>query len=419
MRRSVAVVLAAMGIGTVGSIGWAWGGAVHLARTGQLGCWDVGGISVDCLGTGQDGDKRAGAAWPAGRFVSGSGAEADCVLDRLTGLMWAKVQNAAIQNWSSAVVWAFDTAALCGYTDWRLPNLVELESLENQQEANLATWLATQGFGTLLAGNAWSSSTQADVPDQAWYLFVWDGQVDYQTKSTRDLVWPVRTAGPGAIQLPRSGQQRCWDAGGTVVDCGTDYAGPGQDGALRRGNAWPSPRFTGNGDGTVTDNLTGLVWLRDANCTETVGGVAKGSGFLTWPDALTWSNHLATGNCALNDGSHAGDWRLPNKKELASLVDLERAAPAVPNAAGSGGWTAGDPFVNLPFGTSIYLWTSTTVPDSLARAWQVDLWDGWQVSRPKTNNGYVWPVRGGGSAATLFDDGLESGGATRWSAALP
>ena len=44
----------------------------------------------------------------------------------------------------------------------------------------------------------------------------------------------------------------------------------GSDGALQKGTAWPNPRFTGNGDGTVTDNLTGLTWLQNTNCTDTV-----------------------------------------------------------------------------------------------------------------------------------------------------
>ena len=40
----------------------------------------------------------------------------------------------------------------------------------------------------------------------------------------------------------------------------------GDDGDLEMGVPWPSPRFTDKGDGTVTDNLTGLIWLKDANC---------------------------------------------------------------------------------------------------------------------------------------------------------
>jgi len=86
----------------------------------------------------------------------------------------------------------------------------------------------------------------------------------------------------------------------------------GSDGDLQKGVTWPNPRFTDNTDGTVTDNLTGLIWLKDANCDESKN----------WANALTWCNSLASGACGLTDNSVAGDWRLPNVKELHSLIDL-------------------------------------------------------------------------------------------------
>jgi hypothetical protein len=83
----------------------------------------------------------------------------------------------------------------------------------------------------------------------------------------------------------------------------TSYA-TGDDGDLERGVAWPNPRFTNNGDGTVTDNLTGLIWLQDANC----------FGLKNWDNTLSACNGLANGQCGLTDGSNAGDWKLPNRK---------------------------------------------------------------------------------------------------------
>ena len=77
------------------------------------------------------------------------------------------------------------------------------------------------------------------------------------------------------------------------------------------GVPWPDPRFTDNGDGTVTDNLTGLIWLKYANC----------FGETNWHDALDASNNLTNGQCGLSDGSNLGDWRLPNEGELGSLID--------------------------------------------------------------------------------------------------
>ena len=83
----------------------------------------------------------------------------------------------------------------------------------------------------------------------------------------------------------------------------------GDDGDLEKGAAWPSPRFTDNSNGTVTDNLTGLVWLKNANC----------FGSRTWATALSDANALNSGECSLSDDSSAGDWWLPNVRELQSL----------------------------------------------------------------------------------------------------
>ena len=86
------------------------------------------------------------------------------------------------------------------------------------------------------------------------------------------------------------------------------------------GRAWPTRRFNDNHDGTVTDYLTGLVWLKNADC----------FGFRTWDQALTVCNSLANGSYGLMDGSVAGDWRLPNVKEIESLVDYNRLVHACP-----------------------------------------------------------------------------------------
>jgi hypothetical protein len=97
----------------------------------------------------------------------------------------------------------------------------------------------------------------------------------------------------------------------------TSYAAR-DDGAIRAGVVLPSPRFTDNGDGTVRDNATGLIWLKNANC----------FGLRTWAQASMLANNLANGQCGLTDGSSAGDWRLPNIRELLSLVDFSRFTPA-------------------------------------------------------------------------------------------
>ena len=166
----------------------------------------------------------------------------------------------------------------------------------------------------------------------------------------------------------KTGQTACSDTSGNTIDC----AGTGQDGETQAGVAI-DPRFTDNGDGTATDNLTGLIWLQRANC----------FGLRVWADALSDANTLADGSCGLTDGSVAGDWRLSNVRELPSLVDYGRVNPALP---------LGHPFFGVQ---ANFYWTSTSNPHSTTSAWFVSLFYGYVGYNGKNYAYYVWPVRGG------------------------
>ncbi len=163
-----------------------------------------------------------------------------------------------------------------------------------------------------------------------------------------------------------------------------------EDGSLQKGVEWPSPRFTDNEDGTVTDNLTGLIWLKDASC----------EGAMSWSDALTWSNSLYDGctdcggtnnDCGLTDSSGAGDWRVPNLKELSSLIDYGAYAPALPS---------GHPFTGVISGGGAYYWSSTSYR-SPSNAWYVHVGSGDVDIFTKVGDvglglqTWVWPVRSG------------------------
>ena len=149
------------------------------------------------------------------------------------------------------------------------------------------------------------------------------------------------------------------------------------DGWYHKGVAWGTTmgnyRFTDNGNGTITDNLTGLIWLKEANCW----------GTLTWSQALTYANGLLNGQCGLTDGSNAGDWRLPNIKEMASLIDYDYSGPAMHQSYF---------FNNVQ---SDNYWSSTTNPFYTDVAWFVYMFYGSVNGGVKTESLYVWPVRGG------------------------
>jgi len=158
---------------------------------------------------------------------------------------------------------------------------------------------------------------------------------------------------------------------GSTIDDAT-----GEDGGLRKGVTWPNPRFTDNGDETVTDNLTGLMWIKNAQ---------QISGRTTWSEAITACNDL-------NFATHT-DWRLPNVRELQSLIHYGYYDPAIPNTEGNGKCTnSGDPFTNVQSG---YYWSSTSVAHSNNLAWIVGMRTGYVDHNGKSATYPVLPVRGG------------------------
>lgn len=180
--------------------------------------------------------------------------------------------------------------------------------------------------------------------------------------------WGEQTGTYPISAVPRTGQT-------------TSYAF-GDDGDLRKGMAWPEPRFTDHRDGTVTDHLTGLIWLKNANC----------FGALEWSKALEKASALhdgcpdcatSGGDCGLNDGSGLGQWRLPNIKELQSLIDFGRDSPALP---------PGHPFTSAQ---SVYFWSSTSLVRNPDLAWFLLLHNGFVNYAGKFKAHHVWPVRGG------------------------
>jgi len=175
-------------------------------------------------------------------------------------------------------------------------------------------------------------------------------------------IWAIPLA-----PLPHTGLTQCYNSSGVVISC----TETGQDAEYQKGVAWPDPRFTDHGDGTVTDNLTGLMWSRD---TQEIPGT------MTWEEALQACENLILGA----DGNNTyTDWRLPNIRELHSLIDFSEYDPAIPSD---------HPFTNV---LPSYYWSSTTYLNAV-RTWVVYMSVGYAYAIQKRGNyGYVWPVRGG------------------------
>ena len=240
-----------------------------------------------------------------------------CVRDNTTGLIWeAKVPSGthaatARYTWDEARTFAEQVAAegLCGYHDWRLPRQVELFGLVNFTPPALPIdkpMVDMTHFPLMLSTSYWTSEPLVILEGYAWNVdFAFNGVSNGRT-TDEDL--PVM---------------------------------------LVRGDP-ATPRFTVNGDGTVSDARTGLMWDRCARGQTFRDGTCVGS-----PEAFMAIDAFKEPD-RRNQKRHRGyaDWRLPNIKELDTLLDLRYVRPA----------TDSEIFPNLGLGS--VFWTSTTEPGS-------------------------------------------------------
>lgn len=376
---------------------------IKLAKTGQNNCYDETGVIIPCTDTGQDGELQHGAAWPDPRFIdNGDGT----ITDRLTGLMWLKDANCLASQYpvfdndgtagDGVITWqhALDfivsintgTYANCGagHADWRLPNRTELKSLADYSQTGPALQAGHPFTNAGTHPGYWSSTTYAPAKDIAWIFNFVTGGVDYNNKINGNYaVWPVRGS---STSLSKTGQTTCYDQDGALRAC----TGTGEDGEHQSGLSWPSPRFTDHADGTMTDKLTGLMWLQDANCmASNYAGfdiyAPNGDGDVNWQLALAFVASINTGTSSLCGAGHT-DWRLPNTSELESIID---------SGSDTGlGWLSAEGFINVQTSWNRY-WTSTTAMFAPSNAHMV-IGLGHHLYLPKAIPGnpvYVWPVR--------------------------
>jgi len=141
-------------------------------------------------------------------------------------------------------------------------------------------------------------------------------------------------------------------------------------------------RYIDNGDGTVTDNRTGLIWLKNANC----------FGKHNWETARQLVAKLADGQCGLSDGSKPGDWRLPTIDEWEAMVDQKHRNPALSNTTNTAQWKEEDAFSGVQVND---YWSSTPFASGESHAWFVYLVNGFVRYDVNTRPSYVWPLRGG------------------------
>lgn len=201
------------------------------------------------------------------------------ITDNVTGLIWSQELSSSAFSWSDASDYC-ESLTLGGYTDWRLPTVKELWSLRDFSQG--WPWVDTDYFHLVGDGSdqrqqhSWSSNT---------YLV----ESEYQNEQV--------LGDPAFIVNDWTGHIKAMEGNRFVR-------------AVRGNTGYGINDFAENGDGTVSDNATGLMWAQDDN------GEA-----LDWEAALSYAENATTAGY--------DDWRLPNAKELQSIADYSGVFPAM------------------------------------------------------------------------------------------
>ena len=303
-----------------GDYGTASAGSYVVVDTGQSACYDNNGSAVSCQGAGQTlsgQDAQYMGNQPAYKD-NGDGT----VTDSNTGLVWV-AEHGDRMTWEEAVAGA-PGFTLAGYDDWRLPTIKELYSLIDFD-----------------GGFVSSSSDSTPYIDTEYFTFIYGDEaganrpIDAQYWSATEYVGATMNGDHTVFGVNF--------ADGRIKGYGTSM--PNGSNMLQfvkyvRGNPdYGRNSFVDQSDGTVRDEATGLVWQKGDS----------GSG-MKWADAMA--------HCEGLELAGHDDWRLPDAKELQSIVDYSRA-PAVTGTA------AIDPVFDITDIQSFF-WTTTTHLDGPA-----------------------------------------------------
>ena len=267
-----------------------------LSDTGQQGCYDENGSSVNCPSVGSSlygQDAQYATTSPNFEICDDS-----VVVDKNTKLMWQKAHNEPRLNYADAEA-ACASLELGGFSDWRIPDIKEAFSIanfsgtidESESTSPSNPYVFSEYFdiaysedlvltGThdpQMMGQTWTSTSR---PDNSTINYFWnylDGHLKSQSNTNTDVALMYRCV---------------------------------------RGEKDLNNNFTNNGDGTVSDNATGLMWQ-----TENAYNSANASFQFTWAEALE----------SCEDSTVAGytDWKLPDVKELQSIVDYTDADDSI------------------------------------------------------------------------------------------
>jgi len=224
---------------------------------------------------------------------------------------------------------ALNNANFGGHNDWRIPTINELASIVDHSISEPGPTISTAFFPNTQGWPwYWSSTTSADNTSGAWGMSFYSG-----------------------------------------VDNGDDKLNPYYVRAVRGGQSRSLGHLVINGDGTVTDTDTGLLWQQ-----------ATAPGTYTWEQALAYAESLTLAGY--------NDWRFPTIREQRSLADYKRYNPAIDTSA-------------FPGTLASWYWSSTTDANYIDHARGMDFYGGYGYRSYKSSSSisYVRAVRGGQSGS--------------------
>ncbi len=290
----------------------------RIPDTQQGNCFDDNSV-IPCPQSGQayaGQDAQYDGAKPSYRS-NGDGT----ITDLVTGLLWQQAHNATRLGWYQAKQ-ACDDLQLGGYDDWRMPSIRELYSIADFRGGVGRRPYLDDVFeihepdASILEGDRFASSHHTDMMGQTWSATLYTG--DHWDRKGVEAAFFMNFLDGHIKQAPTQGQQ------GLFYRC-------------VRGPAWGNNAFVDNHDATVSDQMSGLTWQQSDD------GQTR-----NWRDALAYCEGLTLAD--------HNNWRLPNVKELQSIVDYSQHDPALDNRffkqTNHAGW----------------FWSSTTHGDNISQA---------------------------------------------------
>jgi hypothetical protein len=299
-RSLVALVLLGPGEASLESIGYDFTPNVSgypVVDTGQDTCHDVNGALIDPVpGAAYYGQDAQYDGNQPGYTDNGDGT----VTDNVTGLMWAQTPNNMEKVTFSEAFTVAENLTLGGYDDWRVPTIKELYSLiDFRGVTGMSALDATPYIDTEYFDFEYGDEAQGErhIDAQYWSSTEYIGTTMFGSATTFGVNFADgRIKGYGR-EHPQGGELT------QFIRC------------VRGNPEYGVNSYVDNGDGTITDEATGLMWMQ-LDSGDLNAGPAGGGG-MNWEQALEWAENLEY-------GGH-DDWRLPNAKELQSIVDYSHA----------------------------------------------------------------------------------------------